>query len=89
MKLCENAEHFLDFISVNNIIAHGIPDEFVILFASFFFLLGCFTNLVLLLYHFVQLVRVVMRDRLDEILDSSYWSYSHDIPSILSLRLMM
>ena len=41
------------------------------------------------LYHFVQLVRVVTRDRLDEILDSSYWSYSRDIPSILSLRLMM
>ena len=42
-----------------------------------------------ILYHFVQLVRVVTRDRLDEISDSSYWSYSRDIPSILSLRLMM
>ena len=47
-------------------------------------------GLLMVLYHFVQLVRAVTRDRLDEILDSSYyWSYSRDIPSILSLRFMM
>ena len=40
-----------------------------------------FVTPVAILYHFIQLVRVVTRDQHDEISDSSYWSYSRDIPS--------
>ena len=37
------------------------------------------TSSMVLLYHFIQLVSVVTRDRLDEILFSSFGSYSRDM----------
>ena len=37
---------------------------------------------VQVLYHFIQLDSVVMRDRLDKILVSSFSSFSHDVPKL-------